>query len=232
MTDRDHELQEIRDTYGRYRDEGRQRLWDPANRGYRRMVEDRDRDLLALLGESLPDDGGRVLDVGCGDGRMAEAARVAGMLAASWTGIDLDGSQVAAARTAHPWASFLEASADELPFEDGSFDVAIAATLFSSLPSPQLERAAAQEVARVIRPGGWLIWYDIRIDNPRNPAVHGLSADAVGRLFPGWTVELRSTTLLPPVARRLGPATSALYPLLAAIPVMRSHLVGRLRRER
>ena len=232
MRDRDRELQEIRDTYDRYRDEGRQRLWDPANPGYRRMIEDRDRDLLSLLLDSMSGSGGRVLDIGCGDGRLADAARGAGVRLASWTGIDLDASQVAAATSAHPWASFREASADELPFADASFDVAVAATLFSSLPSPELERAVAGEVARVVRPGGWIIWYDLRIDNPGNPAVHGLSADAVRRLFPGWFADLRSTTLLPPIARRLRLATSVLYPILAALPVMRSHLVGRLRNDR
>lgn len=230
MRDRERELQEIRATYDRYRDEGRDRLWDPSNRGYRRMTEDRDRGLLSLLGESLPATAGRVLDVGCGDGRLAEAARQAGVGVASWTGVDLAPSQIATAREAQPWASFLEASADEMPFADVSFDVAIAATLFSSLPSPDLERAAAAEVARVVRPGGWLIWYDLRYGNPRNAAVHGVTRASLKRLFVGWRIELRSVTLVPPLARRLGFAVPIAYPLLEGVPLLRSHLIGRLQR--
>ncbi|MCA1570295.1 MAG: hypothetical protein LC798_08260 [Chloroflexi bacterium] len=57
--------------------------------------------------------------------------------------------------------------------------------LFSSLPSRDLEVAAANEVARVLAPGGWLIWYDLRYDNPTNPAVHGIGRSGLRRLFPG-----------------------------------------------
>lgn len=230
MKDRDRQLQTIRDTYDRYRDEGRLRLWDPANRGYRRMAEDRDRDLLALLAESLPHTGGRVLDIGCGDGRLAGAAREIGVGVASWTGLDLDPTQIAAARECQPWASFVEASADEIPLPAASFDVAIASTLFSSLPSRELAAAAAGEVARVVRPGGWLIWYDLRYDNPRNAAVHGITRVSLQQLFDGWRTELRSVTLAPPLARRLGFAVPVAYPLLEGIPFLRSHLIGRLQR--
>jgi len=37
------------------------------------------------------------------------------------------------------------------------------------------------------------------------------------------------TTLIPPIARRLGPTTPVLYPILESIPFLRSHLIGRLR---
>jgi len=46
--------------------------------------------------------------------------------------------------------------------------------------------------------------------------------------FAGYEVQLRSLTLLPPLARRLGPWTEALYPLLGLCPWLRTHLVGLL----
>jgi SAM-dependent methyltransferase/GT2 family glycosyltransferase len=226
---RDAELQRIRNTYQRYDSEDRARLWDPRNRGYARMIADRELRLVGLLREGLPPTGGAVLDLGCGTGELAESAR-AGGIGVTWTGVDLREEMVRQAAAAYPWATFVEASADALPFADGSFDVVIASTLFSSLPSPALEHAAAAEVTRILRPGGWMVWYDLRYDNPRNPAVHGLSEERLRRLFPGWDAELTPMTLLPPLARRLGPATSLLYPLLDALPPLRSHLVGRLRR--
>jgi SAM-dependent methyltransferase len=226
---RDAELERIRSTYQRYDSEDRARLWDPHNRGYGRMTADRERRLVGLLRESLPSTGGAVLDLGCGTGELAESARAAA-IGATWTGVDLREEMVRQAAAAYPWATFVEASADALPFADGSFDAVVASTLFSSLPSTALEHAAAAEVARVLRPGGWLVWYDLRYDNPRNPAVHGLSGERLRRLFPGWDAELATMTLLPPLARRLGPATPLLYPLLDALPPLRSHLAGRLRR--
>jgi SAM-dependent methyltransferase len=92
-----------------------------------------------------------------------------------------------------------------------------------------MEAAAAREIGRVLRPGGWLIWFDLRYDNPSNPAVHGIDRRRLGRLFPRWAEEIRSCTVLPPLARRLGPTTPVLYPLLEAVPLLRSHLIGRLR---
>ena len=120
-------------------------------------------------------------------------------------------------------------SADALPFEDRAFDVVSAITLMSSLPTDRLESDTAREIARVTRPGGWLIWFDLRYDNPTNPAVHGIDRRRLEPLFPGWAQELRTSTVLPPLARRLGPSTPFLYPLLELVPPLRSHLIGRLR---
>ena len=102
-----------------------------------------------------------------------------------------------------------------------------AITLFSSLPTANMEDGVAREIGRVLRPGGWLIWYDLRRDNPWNPAVHGITRRAASS-FSGMEAELRSFTLAPPIARRLGPVTPVAYPLLHAIPSLRSHLIGRL----
>ena len=228
--DRDRELGQIRAAYARYRDERRERLWDTSNPGYARMLADRDAALADLLSRSLPPTNGRVLDLGCGDGRLALVAREANLTAQGWVGVDFDPIAVAKASGAFPWATFVEASADRLAFAAGSFDVVVASTLFSSFPSHAFEDAVAGELTRVLVPGGWLIWYDLRYDNPRNSNVHGIDADALARLFPAWPSELRSITLLPPVARRLGWLTPAIYPVLESFPPLRSHLVGRLRR--
>ena len=222
------EQDEIRSAYERYAATGRDRLWDPSNRGYARLSRDRDATVVGLVTASLPATGGRLLDVGCGDGSLARLIGAQGSRA-SYAGIDLLPERIDAARAAVPDGSFVVGSADAMPFEDDAFDVVAAITLFSSLPSVALEQRVAREIARVIRPGGWLVWYDIRYENPTNPAVHGVRASRIRELFPGWATELRSTSLLPPVARRLGPLAPVAYPVLQAVPFLRSHLVGRLR---
>jgi ubiquinone/menaquinone biosynthesis C-methylase UbiE len=192
------------------------------------MSRDRDRILIDLVRRSVPA-GGSVLDIGCGPGSLADL--VAGEVPnLSWTGVDLLPEAITEAREQRPWATWIEASADALPIGNASIDVVVASTLFSSLPSGQLERDAAAEVGRVLRPGGWLVWYDLRYGNPGNRSVHGLGQNAVRHLFPGWRAELRPVTLIPPLARRLGSLTGVLYGPLERLPFLRSHLVGRLRR--
>lgn len=192
------------------------------------MMRDRDRALVELMRSSLPPSDGWVLDLGSGDGRLARVAHDAGLPIGSWVGVDLDPEAAAAASAAMPWASFLAGSADALPFDAASFHVVVASTLFSSLPSVELEQSVAAEVARVLAPGGWLVWYDLRYHNPANRAVHGINAAHISSLFPGWNGKLRATTLLPPVARRLGPLTKWLYAPLETIAPFRSHLIGRI----
>jgi hypothetical protein len=64
-----------------------------------------------------------------------------------------------------------------------------------------------------------------------NPHVRGMGKGRIQQLFPGAHLQVRTLTLLPPVARRLGPFTSILYPILAKLP-LRSHLVGLISRKK
>jgi ubiquinone/menaquinone biosynthesis C-methylase UbiE len=223
MTEHDR----IRETYRSYAETGRVAIWDPTNPGYARLTRERDEVLVRAIAESLGAEGGRVLDVGCGEGELAVpiAERVGN---AEYVGMDLREDAIELARQLAPKAEFHVGVADSMPFEDDSFDVAVCRNVFSSMTSAQMEVASADEIGRVLRPGGWLVWCDIRYPNPSNPAVHPLGEARLGDLFPGWTRELRTMTVLPPIARRLGRFTDALYPLLHAIPPLRSHLVGRL----
>jgi SAM-dependent methyltransferase len=104
--------------------------------------------------------GTRLLDLGCGAGRHAfEAARRGARVVA----LDMDRKeldQVAAIAAAMDeageipeGASIRTSSGDAtaMPFDDGSFDVVIAAEVMEHIPTDQ---AAMHEVARVLRPGG------------------------------------------------------------------------------
>lgn len=229
---RDEELDRVRATYQRYARQGRARLWDRANPGYARIARERDEALVELIVASLGADGaGTVLDCGCGGGELADLVR-ARAPRVSWAGIDLRTEALEVARRDRPWATWIEGSVDTLPFADRSFDVVVASTLFSSLPSWELEVATAAEIQRVLRPGGTLVWYDLRYANPWNRAVHAVGRRRIERLFPGWLVDLRSITLLPPLARRLPPTPAALHGVLGAVPPLRSHLIGRVERAR
>jgi ubiquinone/menaquinone biosynthesis C-methylase UbiE len=51
----------------------------------------------------------------------------------------------------------IEAGAERLPFDDGSFDTVTATLVFCTVPDPE---AAAAEVVRVLRPGGAFIYLE------------------------------------------------------------------------
>lgn len=226
--DRERELEEIQARYAAYEDAGRYGLWTLNNPGFERLVRERDARVMRLLRESTEEISGPILDLGTGSGRLAGVAAAFG-LTSRWVGVDIDASHVESAQARYPTADFVVASADRLPMADGSAGAVVASVLFSSLPSAEFEHAVAREVGRVLGPGAWLIWYDLRYDNPRNPGVHGIGRQAIEGLFPGWEMELTPISLLPPIARRLGPTTPITYPALHAITPLRSHLIGRMR---
>jgi ubiquinone/menaquinone biosynthesis C-methylase UbiE len=61
-------------------------------------------------------------------------------------------------------AEVVEASADHLPFPDATFDTAVVTYVLCSVRDP---RAALEEVARVLRPDGHLLFIEhVRSDNP------------------------------------------------------------------
>ncbi len=100
--------------------------------------------------------GQRVLDLGCGGGMLAEPMAAAG---ARVTGIDPSAASLEAARE-HASKNGLEidyrlARAEQIPFDDESFDLVAAFDVLEHLDD--LERSLG-EVARVLRPGGRLIY--------------------------------------------------------------------------
>ena len=226
--DRDADLELTRDVYRHYREVGRDRLWSPDNRGFARLTDSLRGQLIREIEAVVPRGDARVLDLGCGAGELGSSAATSG-LQAQWVGVDLRPEAIMAARARHPGGTYHVASADEVPEASNSFDVVVAQLLFSSLPSRDLEASVAVEIQRLLRPAGWLVWCDLRLSNPWNRTMHGISTDRLHELFPRWTVTVRSAGLLPPLARRLGIATPVLYPVLSAISPLRPYLVGRLK---
>jgi len=101
----------------------------------------------------------RVLDVGCGTGRLAERLTTADGVR-SVVGCDFSAGMLenAAQRLAAPCAagvaSLVRGDATRLPFVDAAFDAAVSTEAFHWFPD---QDAALRELRRVLRPGGRLL---------------------------------------------------------------------------
>lgn len=185
--------------------------------------------LLAVLGPRCGGDlaGLRILDVGCGRGAWLQQFVRWGATPRLLAGVDLLPDRVAEARRVCAAEVELRCgSATALDWPDGTFDVVLQFVVLSSILDPDVRRQVAAEMLRVVRPGGIVVSYDLRLDNPRNRQVTGIGARELRRLFPGCGVTVRRVTLAPPLARRLAPLSPALCRAAAAVPWLRTHLLA------
>lgn len=111
---------------------------------YHRMLDDLEVDLVERYGA-----GKDVFEVGCGTGlilhRVAQFARTA-------AGIDLSGGMLA--KAAARGLDVAQASATALPIATGSVDVAYSFKVLAHIPDIE---GAMREMARIVRPGGWVL---------------------------------------------------------------------------
>ena len=172
----------------------------------------------------------RVLDIGGGE-VLAEFMRW-GALPHNLYGIDLLSGPLEIAKQRFPGLHLQQGNAEHLDFPDAFFDLVGQFTVFTSILDDRMAHNIAGEIRRVLKPGGAVIWYDLRFDNPWNVHVRGITRPQVAALFSGFSADLRSMTLLPPLARRLGRATQTLYPILSKIPAFHTHYLGLLMKPR
>ncbi|HEY3497118.1 MAG TPA: class I SAM-dependent methyltransferase [Polyangiaceae bacterium] len=122
--------------------------WDPKRYEERaRFVGEAGAPLLELL---APRAGERILDLGCGTGKLTRALANTG---ASVVGVDSSPEMLAEARAAHPDLEFALERGEALPY-DGEFDA-----IFSNAALHWMPRArdVASGMARALRPGGRLV---------------------------------------------------------------------------
>ena len=129
----------------------------------RRLMARFERDLGELFERAVPQS---VLDVGCGEGVLTHrwAQRLEGRI----VGIDLEDPAIQAewAKRQAPNLSYRVMKAEQLPFEEGEFDLAAAIEVLEHVPDP--EHTVAQ-MARVAR-GGHLL-----VSVPREPLWRALN---------------------------------------------------------
>jgi SAM-dependent methyltransferase len=243
-TDVTAEARRIRSEYIRRRQEIPPDQYSPTNPATLFMLQQRERHALAALRREglFPLAGNRVLEVGCGSEGWLRGFESYGCARQDLAGIDLDPLRVEAARrklapvrdeqgaVLTPGADIRCGCASSLPWDDGSFDLVVQSTVLTSVLDPGMRRGIAAEMARVLRLGGRILWYDFAYNNPRNANVRGIDRRELRSLFPGCEMRLKKVTLAPPIARRVAPSSWLAALLLESMTVLNTHLLAIIRK--
>jgi ubiquinone/menaquinone biosynthesis C-methylase UbiE len=203
------------------------------NPGYQFMVQQRERRVLALLRRHgfAALESKKILEVGCGTGQWLRDFVKWGARPENVTGIDLLPQRLSKARRLCPPAVRIEcASAATLPFSDGTFDLVLQSTMFTSILDPDLRRRIAAEMMRAVKAEGLVIWYDYHVNNPWNNDVRGVKRREIYQLFPNCWIKLERITLLPHLARLLAPYSYLGCYLLEKLPPLCTHYLGIIRK--
>lgn len=225
------EVERLQQVYQGYQvREAVQPLWSRHNVGNQAIIKERNAGLKRLLQTKnfLPLTNCKILDVGCGTGSNLAKFIEWGALASNLYGVDLLPERIEAAQQQYPDLHFQQGNAEQLNFETSAFDLVLFSTVFSSILDAQMTENVATEARRILKPGGAIIWYDFRYRNPGNSHTRPMTIAEIRKLFPDFIFYLRTSTLLPPLARHLGRLTFILYPMFATVPLLRTHYLGLL----
>jgi ubiquinone/menaquinone biosynthesis C-methylase UbiE/uncharacterized protein YbaR (Trm112 family) len=156
-----------------------------------------------------------VLDVGAGSGRHSYEAH---RLGAGVVAVDVSEAIHVARRNLPAEVLTVQADAEELPFEDATFDLVMAIGVLHHLPDPG---RALKSLARLVRPGGYVHIY-----------VYWLPSRGWHRVLLSLvTAARRVTTRIPrPLLRILCYPIAAVLYALFVLPYRFSHRVRRLHR--
>lgn len=128
----------------------------------------------ALVEQAGIADGHRVLDLGCGTGRLTRRIRKKHRSSAV-VGLDADETALAMAREESGRSgvrvAWHRATATRLPYRSDTFDRVVSSLVFHHL-FPADKRRALEEVRRVLRPDGEL--HIVDWGRPQDPVMHSL----------------------------------------------------------
>lgn len=145
-TQHEHDVGRFDQWSSTYEDSWMQRaLFDPAHRA------------TLALAASVVHQPASVLDVGCGTGKLLRRARTY-WPEAQLLGVDPAKGMLEMAQRLTPNATFFTGTAEALPLQDASVDLALSTISFHHW---QDQAKGVREIARVLRPGGYFLLVDM-----------------------------------------------------------------------
>jgi ubiquinone/menaquinone biosynthesis C-methylase UbiE len=183
------ELDRIKEEYARRDSSGQLNIYSYQNPAFAFHMKEREQTILKMLKKeniNLPNCD--VLEVGCGTGHILQRFLEFGTKTS--TGIDLMQNRIEEGQKSYPRVKLLQGDASHLPFENEQFDLVMQFMCLSSVLDSNMRKQIANEMWRVLKPGGDILFYDMR------PCtyMHGLVFKLIG-LFRGVLKKLRRTAV-------------------------------------
>ena len=168
------------------------------------------------------------IEIGAGGGANIDFFRSRGIKDENIIAAELLPERVALLREKYPYITVLEGDALQLNFEK-SFDIVFQSLVFTSILDTDFKKRLAEKMWNMLKPGGIILWYDFKFNNPANKDVKGVGKKEIKTLFPSCNgITFYNVTLAPPVGRRVG----NLYEFVnSCIPVLRTHLIAVIKKE-
>lgn len=160
MSDQSQELMRIRKEYAQRDEQGISEIYSYSNPAFVFHMQERERAILNLLKQEKIDlSQSNILDVGCGTGHVLQ--RFLDFGAKEGTGIDLMESRLRMGKDQYPRLRLFQGNAAQLPFRENEFDFVMQFMCFSSVLDSAMRQKVADEMWRVLRPGGVILFYDL-----------------------------------------------------------------------
>ncbi len=101
--------------------------------------------------------GDRILDLGCGNGRLYQLFEKDKEKKLTYVGVDFSEELLKSAHERHPSIEFRLGDLREIPAQNEEFDIVYCLAAFHHLPTDEDRARSLREVARVLKSGGYFI---------------------------------------------------------------------------
>jgi ubiquinone/menaquinone biosynthesis C-methylase UbiE len=205
-------------------------IYSIFNPGHLYILQQRQRAVISMLRkegfQSLNETS--ILEIGCGYGGVLREFLSFGASLKMVLGVDLLRWRVEQAKREMPSLPVVQADGQRLPYRENSFDIVVQFTVFTSILENSMKQAIAEEMLRVVKPTGMILWYDYWL-NPTNPETKGIRRSEVRSLFPDCIFRFKRITLAPPLSRWLAKYSWISCEFLESLRFLNTHYLASIR---